>query len=299
MSEPLPDLENLDLLVRVARAGSLGRVAEDLQVSQPSVSRRVVRLERALGLELLDRGPRGSVLTPAGRVVVGWAEELVTAARQFATSVEAMRLRRRTTLRVSTSMTIAEHLAPGWLSRLRELRPDATVSLTVRNSTEVATAVEHGEVDLGFVESPGVRRTLRHRRIAWDELQVVVSPHHPWAGLEQIAAATLVAEPLLVREDGSGTRETVDEALRKVGLELVPLQTLASNAALKSSALVGIGPAVLSGLAVIDEIRAGRLVAVPVTGVDLRRPLSVVWRDGADLPEAAEQLLLVAAGADT
>lgn len=292
MSDALPDLADLDLLVRIARAGSLGRVANELAVSQPGVSRRVVRLERALGLELLDRGPRGTALTPSGRVVVGWAEELLTSAREFGASVSAMRLRRKTSLRVAASMTVAEHLAPAWLARLRDQHPESTVSLSVHNSTEVTSLVEQGEADLGFVESPTVRGSLRRRRIAWDELLVVVRSDHPWARRRRpITAETLSAEPLLVREAGSGTRETVDEALRRAGLTLTPLQTLASNAALKSSALVGVGPAVLSGLSVENEVRSGQLVDVAVTGIDLRRPLSVVWRDGVRLPQTARELL--------
>ena len=299
MTPPLSDLGDLSLLVRVAQLGSLGRVAEESSLSQPSLSRRMVRLERSLGLSLLERGPRGTVLTPAGRVVVDWAEELLGASRRFDESVAALGQHRASTLRVAASMTIAEHLAPIWLSKLRDLEPDAVVAMSVHNSTEVADAVEHGRADVGFVESPSVRRNVRRRRLAWDTLAVVVADPHPWARRKApVTAAELAEEPLLVREPGSGTRETVDEALRACGLELTPLQVLASNAALKSSALVGIGPAVLSSLAVVDELRSGRLVAVRLRDLDLQRPLSVVWRDGVRLPPAADVLVRLAAGKD-
>ena len=297
MSASTSDLGDLALLVRVAHLGSLGRVAEEAGLSQPSLSRRMVRLERALRLSLLERGPRGTVLTPTGRVVVDWAEELLGAARRFDESVEALRQHRASTLRVAASMTIAEHLAPAWLSKLREVQPDAVVALSVHNSTDVADAVEHGRADVGFVESPTVRRSVRRRRLAWDELVVVVADPHPWARRRTaVTPEELAAEPLLVREPRSGTRETVDEALRARGLELTPLQVLASNAALKSSALVGIGPAALSSLAVAEELRSGRLVAVRLRDLDLRRPLSVVWRDGVQLPPAADVLVRLAAG---
>lgn len=295
MTPPRPDLEDLDLLVLVARTGSLGRAAEELGITQPSVSRRFLRLERALRVELLQRGPRGSTLTPAGKVVVGWASTLLGAAEDFTESVDAMRQNRETTLRVAASMTIAEHLAPSWLAQLRGVSPDSVVSLSVHNSTEVAEAVEAGRADLGFVEAPAVRASLRRRRIGWDVLQIVVSPAHPWARRRTpITPELLVAEPLLVREVGSGTRETIDDALSRLGLQLTPSLTLASNSALKSSALVGIAPAVLSELAVTEELRSGQLVAVPVSGMELRRPLSVVWRDGDRLPSHAEALLRVA-----
>lgn len=266
----------------------------ELGISQPSVSRRMVRLERALGLELLQRGRRGTALTPGGRVVVGWASTLLASATQFSESVDVMRERRAVSLRVAASMTIAEHLAPSWLTQLRERAPEAVVSLSVHNSTDVAAMVESGQVDLGFVESPAVRTPLRRWRIAWDELKVVVNPEHAWARRGRaISAAILVGQPLLVREAGSGTRETIDEALAHVGLVLTPSLTLASNSALKSSALVGIGPAVLSELAVAEELRSGQLVAVEVADIDLRRPLSAVWLEGRNMPDPAEALLKV------
>ncbi|HEX2893730.1 MAG TPA: LysR family transcriptional regulator [Marmoricola sp.] len=297
MTTSTSDLGDLALLVRVAQLGSLGRVAEEAGLSQPSLSRRMARLERALRLSLLERGPRGTTLTPAGRVVVDWAEELLGAARRFDESVAALRAHRTSTLRVAASMTIAEHLAPSWLSKLRDLQPDTVVAMSVHNSADVVGAVEHGRADVGFVESPKVRRGLRRRRLVWDTLVVVVAESHPWARRTRPVTATeLAAEPLLVREPGSGTRETIDEALLARGLELTTLQVLASNAALKSSALVGIGPAVLSSLAVVDEIGSGRLVAVRLRDLDLQRPLSVVWREGAQLPPAADVLVRLAAG---
>lgn len=98
-----------------------------------------------------------------------------------------------------------------------------------------------------------------------------------------------------VRESGSGTRETIDEALAAQGLKVTPALTLASNAALNSSATVGIGPAVLSELSLVEELKTGHLVKVEVEGLDLRRPLSVVWRGAGALPPAAAVLIDIVA----
>jgi DNA-binding transcriptional LysR family regulator len=297
MTTPRPDLDDLELLTVVAETGSLGRAARRLGISQPSVSRRMGRLEATLRLELLDRGHRGTLLTPTGRVVVGWAHHLLDAAGEFTESVDALLQHRSISLRAAASMTIAEHLAPSWLSRLREHDPDAVVSLSVHNSTEVVALVEEGRVDVGFVESPSrLSSPLKKRRIGWDALKVVVSPEHAWARARRpITPRALVEQPLLVREEGSGTRETIDRALARHGLVLTPSLMLASNAALKSSALVSLAPAVLSELAVSGELRSGQLVAVDVADLDLRRPLSVVWREDRRLPGPAEALIRLAA----
>jgi DNA-binding transcriptional LysR family regulator len=290
MTSQWPDLDDLALLVLVGETGSFGRAALASGQSQPSVSRRVAALERSLKVSLVRRSPTGSTLTPAGRVVLDWAASLLDAAEGFNRSVEALRSRRRVAVRAAVSMTIAEYLAPGWLQRLQQRSPGTSVSLHVANSTEVAEMVESRRVDIGFLESPTVARGLRTRRIGFDTLVVVVHPHNEWARSGEISAVELARRPLLVREEGSGTRETIEHALRREGLTLLPLMELASNTALKSAAMSDVGPAVISRLAVAHELQTGALVEVPVQGPDLRRPLTAVWRRDGDLSEDAVNL---------
>lgn len=294
MTPRRPDLDDLAVLVLVAETGSIGRAAARLGLSQPSVSRRMTGLERSLRVPLLYREPRGTTLTPAGKAVVDWATVLLGAADDFTRSVQALRVQRAVAVRAAVSMTLAEHLTPRWLTTLRQSAPDAVVSVTVANSTEVAALVEAAHVDIGFVESPAVRRGLRRRRIGTDTLVVAVAPGHEWAGPGSISARTLAATPLLVREPGSGTRETIEHALDRAGLELLPGLELASNTALKSAAVAGMGPVVVSALAVADELAAGRLVQVAVRGLDLSRPLQAIWRAGSTLSPSAAALLAAA-----
>ncbi|HET7327412.1 MAG TPA: LysR family transcriptional regulator [Nocardioidaceae bacterium] len=294
MSSRRPDLDDLDLLVLVSRTGSIGRAAVLLGLTQPSVSRRMAALERSLRVSLLSRGRRGTELTPAGRVVVNWAASLLDAASDFSASVQTLREQSEVTVRAAVSMTIAEHYAPGWLSSLRRRQPDVVVSLTVANSTEVSDLVEKGTVDIGFIESPTLRTGLRSHRVGHDVLAVAVTPDHYWTTRESISAEELSRSQLLVREPGSGTRETVEQALLSLGLEMTTGLELASNTALKSAARAGMGPAVVSALSVCDELANGHLVDVAVDGLQLQRPLSAVWRSDHDLSPATVEMLAIA-----
>ncbi|HET6699134.1 MAG TPA: LysR family transcriptional regulator [Nocardioidaceae bacterium] len=294
MTERPPDLEDLSLLVLVAQTGSIGQAASRMGLSQPSVSRRMAALERRLRVPLLTRSRRGTALTPAGRAVVDWAEGLLDAADGFIRSVQALRVHERGALALAVSMTIAEHYAPAWLRLLRQRLPDLKVALTVANSTEVTDLVLAGRADLGFVEYPTPPRGVRTRRVGRDELVVAVTPDHPWATRRAVAADELATTPLLVREPGSGTRETLRHALERLGLELSPGLETASNAALRSVALAGMGPVVLSSRALADEISAGQLVAVAVRDLDLGRPLTAVWGKDVELVPAALTLLRIA-----
>jgi molybdate transport repressor ModE-like protein len=278
LAHRVPDLGALELLLAVARLGSLGRAARELGITQPAASSRIRSMERQLGVALVDRSPRGSRLTDAGALVADWARRIVEAAEAFDVGAQALRTRRDSRLRVAASMTIAEYLLPRWLIALRAQRPDTAVSLLAGNSAAVAERLLADEADLGFVEGLSVPMGLEEAVVAHDRLIVVTAPGHPWARRRRpLTAAELASTPLILREEGSGTRQVLDAALGGLAR---PLLELSSTTAVKASAVSGAGPAVLSELAVGEELAARRLVSVPVEGVRLDRALRAVWRTG-------------------
>ncbi|WP_267246263.1 LysR family transcriptional regulator [Streptomyces sp. PR69] len=294
LAHRVPDLGALELLLAVARHGSLGRAARELGITQPAASSRIRAMERQLGVGLLDRSPRGSRLTDAGALVTDWARRIVEAAEAFDAGAQALRGRRDSRLRVAASMTIAEYLLPGWLIALRAQRPDTAVSLYAGNSAEVARRLLDGEADLGFVEGLTVPEGLDGAVVGHDRLLVVAAPGHPWARRRTpLTAAELAAAPLILRERGSGTRQVLDAALTDGGNGGLaePLLELASTTAVKAAAVSGAGPAVLSELAVTEELTARRLVAVPVEQVRLARALRAVWPHGRRPAGPARDLL--------
>jgi DNA-binding transcriptional LysR family regulator len=290
----LPDLDSLKLLVDVGELGSLGGAARLAGIAQPSASKRIAQLERRLGLPLLERTPRGSTLTAEGRMIAGWAAQVLAAAHELVRAAQAVRRNGAAHLRVASSMTVAEYLVPRWLGELQNREPDVQVGLDVVNSADVAARVLAEEVELGFVEGPGVPDGLDSRVVGTDRLVVVVAPGHPWARRRTaLRGAELAATPLVVREPGSGTRETLDVAFRST-FQASPRLELGSNSAVKGAAQAGAAAAVLSGYAVEAEVATGRLVEVPLTGVNLIRSLRAVWRRGRALAGPAATLLAVA-----
>ncbi|MBO4258188.1 LysR family transcriptional regulator, partial [Streptomyces griseorubiginosus] len=180
LAHRVPDLGALELLLAVARLGSLGGAAREMGITQPAASSRIRSMERQLGVALVDRSPRGSRLTDAGALVTDWARRIVEAAEAFDAGAQALRDRRDSRLRVAASMTIAEYLLPGWLLALRAERPDTAVSLLAGNSAAVAERLLAGEADLGFVEGVSVPAGLDSAVIAHDRLIVVTAPGHAW-----------------------------------------------------------------------------------------------------------------------
>jgi len=293
-----PDLESLRLLVLVAELESLGRAAERLRISQPSASRRLTTLERGLGLVLVDRTRRGSRLTLAGQMVAGHARRVLDELDDLLAGAGRLRDRREAELRVAASLTIAEYLLPAWIGELRARRPELYIGLRVTNSAHVPELVESGEADIGFIEGPRLSRVMSTRQVAEDRLVVVVDPGHPWARRrEPLTARELSRTPLVLRESGSGTRQTLDRALHLAGCERArALVELGSTTAVRGTVVAGTGPAVLSELAVRRDLDDGLLIGVEVTGVDLTRELRAVWPTGRRLVGPAAELVTVARG---
>ena len=316
----LPDLVSLRLLVEALDRSSIGAAARELGVSQPAASERLRALEQRLGVQLCIRSPRGVRPTPAGTVVRDWAADILAGAERLATGVATLRAEQAGQLRVAASLTVAEHLFPGWVHALRRAAPNAAVRLEVANSAEVAAALGAGRCDLGFIEGGGAPRTLQSRTVMHDRLTVVVAPGHQWARRRppRVTPAELASTPLVVREEGSGTRDVLERALhlrtrrpsahgiptgrdperdtsRQAGAP--PFRTaleLGSTRAVTAAVLAGEGPAVVSVLAVTDLLGRGELVAVDVEGIDLARRVRAVWREGHPPAGAAATLLAIA-----
>lgn len=250
-------------------------------MTQPAASKRISALERRFGFRLLDRSRRGSALTAEGTLVCGWANRVLDEVAVLTDGVHALQRRRSAQLNVAASLTVAEHLLPGWLGGFRRASPELHIGLDVMNSSRVCEVVRRGTADIGFIESPGGRAGLRSRTVAHDRLVLVVAPGHRLARRRHrpVGPQELAGTRLIHREPGSGTRETAELAAARHDVRLVsPLLELGSTSAVRSAVLAGVGPALVSELVVEPDILSGSLVEVATEDLDLRRRLRAVWQ---------------------
>jgi molybdate transport repressor ModE-like protein len=300
LSVHLPDLRSLELLLAVARTGSLGAAGRELGLTQQAVSARIRTVEQLVGLPVVHRGPRGSTLTGAGALLVDWSTRVLTAAEELDAGIASLRKGRNGQLAVGASSTIAEFLLPGWLVRLgteqeASGRQRPAVRLAVHDSERVGAEVLAGRAQLGFVEGPAVPPGLASSTVATDELVVVVPPGHPWTR-RPVDATELAATPLVTLEPGAGPRQAFDRAVAAAAppRRAQPLMELSAAAAVRSAVLAGRAPGVLSDLAVRDDLVAGRLHRVPVPGLVLTRELRVLRLEGPALDGPAGHLFRIA-----
>jgi molybdate transport repressor ModE-like protein len=298
----MPEFGALEVLLAISRTGSLGAAGRELGLSQQAVTSRLSSLESLTGLRLVTRGARGSTLTSTGSMVAEWAEQLLGVAERLDAGIAMLRQESHRRLKVAASLTIAEQLLPRWLVSIRDdakqhgTRPPDIVLVTT-NSDHVIRAVREGEADLGFIEGPDAPKGLRNRVIAHDELVVIVPLSHKWARRSRpLSPDELRLAPLVSREPGSGTRESLSAALQR-GLgaaaeQAPPAIELSSTTAIRAAVLAGAGPAVVSRLSVADDLTLNRLRVIPIAGLDLRRELRAIWLGGpTPSPGAARDLL--------
>jgi molybdate transport repressor ModE-like protein len=294
LSARVPDLAALEVLLSVARTGSLGRAAQEAGVSQQAVSARIRAMEAQTGVTLVQRTARGSSLTAEGAVIAQWAARVLDVAGELDAEIAAVRKDLRSRLRVCASLTIAERLLPAWLVSYRAAarksgRPDVEIVLTAANTDTVIAHVTDGAADLGFVEGPSPPRSLRSRVIGHDRLAIIVPPGHPWARRRRpVTAAELAATALVSREGGSGTSQTLTAALAAaIGADAEqapPALSASTTSAVRAAVLAGAAPAVITELAVADDLAAGRLTRIEIPELDLDRPLRAVWNGSANPP---------------
>lgn len=290
-------IEELRMIAAVEAYGSLSGAANALGVSQQAVSQRMRAIENRWSLRLFERAARGTTLTAQGALVAEWAGSLLAQVDAFDHAVLALSSDAAAHVRIGASLTVAEHLVPGWLVTYGAQPGAARVELTVINSAAVAERVRAGADDLGFIETPEAPPGLTGRVIGHDEIGIVVAPQHPWAAKGSVTARELAATPLVGREPGSGTRLTLERALAEaVGADAIvqPAAELATTSGIRATIMAGGGVAALSLRAVRDDLDAGRLVRVLVDGVTVSRPLAAIWHPERTPVPAAQQFLAIA-----
>ena len=291
------DLRRLEVFAKVAELRSFSRAAEALGLTQPTVSEHVRALEDELGVPLLDRLGRETTPTRAGALLLGYARRMLALSREARQALDQFQGRLSGELVVGGSTIPGEYLLPALIGRFKTLFPDISVCLLIGSSRQVTEWIEDGRAEVGVVGARPGPKSLVARELQADELVLVVPPAHAWAGKTEVMLAELKAEPLLVRERGSGSREALERALAEVNAALSGFRIageIGSTQAIKQAVRAGVGLALVSNRAVEDECRANLLHCLKVKDLRVSRAFYLVThRDRSRSPLAQAFVELV------
>ena len=285
------NLQNLRVFLKVAALEHITRAAEELHLSQPAVTKTIQSLEHEIHLELVERQGRRIVLTHAGRVLQRHARQLFALERQMEEELSSLRDIESGEVTLAANTTAGVYLLPPIIARFRRRYPRVTLNITIQNSHDIIEGTLNWALDFGLVEvdAATLSEELRAEVFAHDTLILVVAPSHRWSGVDILQPEDLTAE-LVVREQGSGIRDVIEQQLQERGVHLRPLLTLTDNEAIKQMVMNGVGAAVVSSLTVLRELASGDLVQVQLAGLDLHPQLSLIRRVDKQLSRAAQAL---------
>lgn len=234
-----------------------------------------------MGLALLVRGPRRQVeLTPAGERLLAFARETLARFEALEQDLVALKSVGQGQLLLAASTIPGEYLLPALLAAFRAEYPQVEVQMTVSDTADVADRLLADEADVGVIGSAIRLPDLRLERLASDEVVLVVPPDHPFAGRERVVVEELRDQPLILREEGSGTRRSVEAALAQAGASLPRdrvVLILGSTQAILQAVAQGLGLGFVSARASSQAQAGGRLACVGLQGVDLRRDLYLAY----------------------
>lgn len=285
-------LEQLRIFAAVARREHVSQAARDLNLTQSAVSGALQALEGRHRVRLFDRIGRGVKLNGAGRAFLAEAEAVLARAKAAETALDDLSHLRRGHLVLRATPTIANYWLPGRLTAYRAAHPGVDVELEIGDTAAVANAVTEGEAELGFTGVAPDAASLTASAVGRDQLILVAPAGHPWGAASRLSASDLLAETWVMRESGSGTRESLEEGLRSTGCAPQALSvalTLPSDEAVLSTVAAGGGVSALSECLVLPPIRAGRLVRGPLSLPE--RPLFLLRRRDGYLTRAAAALV--------
>ncbi|MEX2146399.1 MAG: selenium metabolism-associated LysR family transcriptional regulator [Candidatus Rokuibacteriota bacterium] len=280
-------IRQLEVFLAVARAQSFSRAAERIHLSQPTLSEHTRDLENELGVPLFVRRSRSVALTEAGRVFEDYATRVVStlaAGRQALAELHGLA---RGSLVIGASTTPGTYVLPALIARFCRQYPGITIGLRIANSRLVEERLRDGEVDVAVIGGHVLGRAERCVAAGIiDELQLIVPPDYP-VTKRPLSRAALARERLLIREEGSATRQVTERALRQAGVAFQPAMELDHTETVKRTVMAGLGVAFVSQFAVADEIRDGRLRTIAVERLTMRRHFHVVHDERRPLSASA------------
>ena len=282
-------LRQLRIFTSVIEHRSFTRAAEALSLTQPAVTHQMQSLARAVGRPLLDPGSRTPVLTAFGQALherAGRILAMVGDAQEAMDDVAGLRAGR---VHVAGDTTVGIYVLPDAMAAFHREHPEVALSLDVVNRAQVRELLLEGVADVGVIGALWDDDVLDAEPFLENALMCFCAPGHPLAEREPLQPIDLLDGPLLLREPGSGTRESAERILRDAGIEPVAAMEMASNGALKRAVAGGLGVTVLSTYAVRLELQVGLLRPLRVAGFPVERMWHVTW--------ARERLLSPAAAA--
>lgn len=274
------DFKELESFVAIAKAKSFSKASEKLFLTQPALSNHISKLEKELGITLFERNNKKTELTHAGQQFYISAQEILNQRENALLSLEMYQGKIDGMLQIATSSVPGQYIMPDILTGFHRLYPDVTYNLHYLNSTEVIDLIVAGDLDFGFIGADPDNRNIVYEKVADDELVVITPNKPPFSEMQSITFDRLLDEPLLLRKDGSGTRQAFDIAYKSFAYLGKPARVLSymdNNEMIVLCVKAGFGLSIVSLGSIEDKVKAGFIKVLPVEDYDFHHAFYFVY----------------------
>ncbi|NMB90306.1 MAG: LysR family transcriptional regulator, partial [Chloroflexi bacterium] len=269
------DLRHLNIFITVCDCGSMTRAAERLYMTQPSVSQAVAELERDYGVRLFERLNHRLYLTAAGDHLRSYARHILNLSEQA--RKELLDLSQGGSIRIGATLTIGAHLLPGLVASFRPRWPEADIYTQVDNTSVIEKLILEDRLDLGLVEGPVYSEHVVEQVLQDDDLVIICSPQHALAVSGRLHVSDLAGWGILIREQGSGTRDVFEHAMQAAGVPWKINGVYNNIEAIKQAVRADLGLGVVSRISVLEEVGRGQVVPLAVQGLSLKRKFNLIY----------------------
>lgn len=281
------DFRHLETFCRVASLKSFSKAAEDLFLTQPTVSGHILTLEKSLSIRLLDRTGREVLLTKAGEIFYRFALNILNSRRELINALSEFSQGIRGDLTLGASTIPGEYLLPKLMGYFKKEHPLFTISLKIADTREIVRYVLERMVEFGLIGAKMNHASLYYEKYAEDEIIIVGPRDHPLSRKKRVAIEDVLEGPWIIREEGSGTQMAVEKALRNQGKSLKQFHValeMGSTSSLKEGVKAGLGLAFISKRAAEEELNQRLLSRIHVEGMEsILRPIYIVSYRGRTL----------------
>ena len=288
------DVRNLEVFLSVAKHLNFTRAGEEVNLAQPSVSVRIRQLENEVGLKLFEQLGKKIALTEAGLSLIPYARRVMAAVDDARQCLQELQGLERGSLRIGASTTPGMYLIPKAVAAFKAQHPNIEIHLRIKDTQQVEGGVLSNEFDFGFVGGHLVGHEVATLPWLTDQLVLIVPPNHDFVGQKSVKSRHLQKQKFIFREVGSATRATIVNYLQNSGVTMEPIMEMENPESVKKAVQSGLGIAFISRFAVETELKARTLVAVRVSGLDIRRELKIVYRKDKHLGRAAQTFIAMA-----
>ncbi len=289
------DFRHLETFCRVADLKSFSKAADDLFLTQPTLSGHILSLEQSLSLRLFDRTGREVRLTKAGEVFLRYASKILSSRKELLNALTEFSQGIRGELSLGASTIPGEYLLPKLIGHFKKEHPHFTLSLKIGDTKKVAQLVLQGDVELGMIGGKLKHSSLHYEKYEEDQIVALAVSGHPLTKKEKVDLTDLLKEPWIIREEGSGTQMAVEKALRTIGKSLKQFNgaiEMGSTSAMKEGVKAGLGLAFISKRAVEEELKQGLFSRIQIEEIDpISRQLYIISHRGRTLSPIGMEFL--------